>query len=145
MSEPKRVTDAFFVTPQPSRTDIRRFAEQGFRTIINNRPDGEEPGQLSAAEAKAEAEQANMTYVHIPVKTGAIAASDAEAFERALRASPQPVVAHCKTGTRSYLLWGAGEVMHRKRDAGDIVTQAAASGYDLNSLPALVARLKESA
>ena len=145
MPEPKRVTDAFFVTPQPGKTDIRRFAGQGFRTIINNRPDGEEPGQLSASEAKAEAEQANMAYVHLPVKTGAITASDVETFQRALRESPQPVVAHCKTGTRSYLLWGAAEVMSAKRDAGDIVTQAAASGYDLNSLPSLVERLKESA
>ena len=142
MPEPKRVTDALFVTPQPGKPDIRRFAGQGFRTIINNRPDGEEPGQLSAADAKAEAQQANMAYVHLPVKTGAITASDVDAS--VARQSAARCRA-CKTGTRSYLLWGAAEVMSGKRDAGDIVTQAAASGYDLNSLPALVARLKESA
>lgn len=145
MREPKPITDRLFVTPQPSKTDIRRFAEQGFRTIINNRPDGEDPGQLAAAEAKAEAERAGMHYVHLPVRTGAIAASDVEAFHRALRESPQPVVAHCKTGTRSYLLWGAGEAMSGKRDAADVVTQASAAGYDLSSLPALVVRLKEAA
>lgn len=46
---------------------------------------------------------------------------------------------------RSYLLWGAEEVMNGKRDPGDIVAQAAAAGYELNSLPALVARLRDSA
>lgn len=145
MSEPRRVTDELFVAPQPGRTDLRRFAELGFRTVINNRPDGEEPAQLSAADARAEAERLNMAYVHIPVKTGAITASDVKAFQRALRESPQPAVAHCKTGTRSYLLWGAGEVIDAKRDAADVMKQASASGYELNSLPMLVERLKESA
>lgn len=145
MSGLKRVNDALFVTSQPGKADIRRFAAQGFRTIVNNRPDGEESGVLSAAEAEEEAESANVTYVHLPVKNGSITASDVEAFRRALSENPQPAVAHCRTGMRSYLLWGAGEVMNGKRDASDVVRQAAASGYDLSSLPALVERLKKSA
>ena len=143
MTQPKPVADDLAVTAQPSKADIQRFAELGYRTIINNRPDGEEPGQLSAAEAKAEADRANMAYVHLPVKTGAITASDVEAFQRALRESPKPVVAHCKTGTRSYLLWAAREALSGQRDAAEIVKQAAAAGYDLSSLPALVERLSD--
>jgi len=142
MAEPKHLNDQLFVTGQPSKTDIVRFAEQGFRTIINNRPDDEELGQLSAAEAKVEAERAHMAYVHLPVRPGAITASDVEAFQRAVRKSPPPVVAHCRTGIRSYLLWGAGEAMSGKRDVADVVKQAADAGYDLNSLSALMARLR---
>lgn len=141
--DPKPITEALSVTAQPGKADIRRFAELGYRTIINNRPDGEEPAQLSAAEAKAEAERAHLAYVHLPVKLGAITASDVDAFQRALRESPQPVVAHCKTGRRSYLLWGAGEAMSGKRDPADVAAQAATAGYDLSSLPDLMARLRQ--
>ncbi len=143
MPDPTPITEALSVTAQPSKPDIRRFAELGYRTIINNRPDDEEPGQLSAAEAKAEAERVHMAYVHLPVKLDAFTASDVDAFQRALRASPQPVVAHCKTGRRSYLLWGAGEAMSGKRDPANVAAQAAAAGFDLSSLPDMVARLRQ--
>lgn len=142
MTQPKPVAANLAVTVQPSKADIHRLAELGYRTIINNRPDGEEPGQLSAAEAKAEAEGANMAYVHLPVKTGAITASDVEAFQRALRESPKPAVAHCRTGTRSYLLWAAQEALNGNRDAVELAKQAGAAGYDLSSLPVLLERLR---
>jgi uncharacterized protein (TIGR01244 family) len=141
LADPKRITPQISVTAQPAKADIQAFAELGYRTIINNRPDGEEPGQLSAAEAKAEAERAGLAYVHLPVKVGGITVQDVRAFQRALRESPQPAVAHCKTGTRSYLLWAAGEALSGSRDPAELVAQAAAVGYDLSSLPALVAWL----
>lgn len=68
MAQPEPITHQLSVTAQPGNADIASFAQLGYRTIINNRPDGEEPGQLSAAEAKAEAERALMAYVHLPVK-----------------------------------------------------------------------------
>lgn len=142
MTQPKRVTDALSVTTQPNEDDIRRFAELGYRTLINNRPDGEEPGQLPADEAETIAEHAGMQYVHLPVKVGAIGAGDVEAFHRALREHPGPIVAHCKSGTRSYLLWAAGEVLRGERTAEQVVRDAGAAGYDLSSLPGLVERLK---
>jgi sulfide:quinone oxidoreductase len=144
-AEPIRVTDELSVTAQPSAADIRRFAELGYRTIINNRPDGEEPGQLSAAEAKAQAEAVHLAYVHLPIKVGQIAPADVDAFHRALKKSPRPVLAHCKTGTRSYFLWAAGEALAGRRDPSGLIAQAAATGYDLRPLPDLVARLRKLA
>ena len=85
----------------------------------------------------------HMAYIHLPVKSGAITASDVEAFQRAVRESQQPVVAHCKTGTQSYLLWGAGEAMSGKSNPADVVAQAATAGYDLSSLPDLVRLLRQ--
>lgn len=144
MTAPKRITDELHVTVQPRKGEIRRFAEQGFRTIINNRPDGEEAGQLSAAEARAEAEQAGLKYVHLPVKASAIAPDDVEAFRSALETNPKPVITHCRTGTRSYLLWGAGQALHGARSPQEIVRQAHTDGYDIPSLPDLVAKLRGS-
>ena len=47
---PKRLTDALLVCGQISVQDVDRFAEAGVRLIINNRPDGEEPGQPTSDE-----------------------------------------------------------------------------------------------
>jgi uncharacterized protein (TIGR01244 family) len=142
MAEPVHITDELSVTSQPSAADIRRFAELGYRTLVNNRPDGEEPGQLTAAEAKAQAEAVHLAYVHLPVKVGQIAPADVDAFHHALERSPRPVIAHCKTGARSYFLWAAGEALADRGDPWELVSQAATKGYDLRPLPELVARLQ---
>ena len=54
-----------------------------------------------------------LAYVHIPVVIGAIGTADVAAFDTAIRESPNPIVAHCRTGTRSYLLWAAGQPRRR--------------------------------
>ena len=64
------------------------------------------------------------------------------AFERALEASPKPIVAHCRSGTRTYLLWATGQALGGKADPAKLVADAAAKGYDIKSLPDLVTRLK---
>src|SRR3546814_548824 len=99
MHQPKELRPGIAVAGQPAKPDIAALAGLGYRTIINNRPDGEEPGQLTAAEARAEAERLGLTYVHIPVTGATIGRADVEAFARAVRESPQPVVAPCRSGT----------------------------------------------
>lgn len=143
MVEPKEIAPGLAVSAQPDKPGIGQLAQQGFRTIINNRPEGEEPGQLPPSEEKAEAERQGLAYVHIPVKTGSITAADIDAFRRAVQDSPKPVLAHCKGGTRSYLLWAAGEALRGGRDPVELVEEAAAAGYKLPSLPGLVAQLKK--
>jgi uncharacterized protein (TIGR01244 family) len=142
MIEPKTIAPGLAVSPQPNKDDIKQLAKQGFRTIINNRPEGEEPGQLSPAEEKVEAEQQGLSYVHIPMTLATVTASDVEAFRRAVQESPQPVLAHCKGGTRSYLLWAAGEVLSGGRDSSELEKEAAAKGFKLQPLPDLVSRLR---
>jgi uncharacterized protein (TIGR01244 family) len=142
MMEAKTVAPGLAVAAQPATGDLQQLAQQGFRTLINNRPEGEELGQLPPAEEGAEAERQGLSYVHIPVKMSSISRDDVEAFRRAVQESPGPVLAHCKSGTRSYLLWAAGEALHAGRDPNELVDEAAAAGYKLQSLPDLVARLK---
>lgn len=47
-------------------TDFAELAHRGFRTVINNRPDDEEYGQLAAREAACLAGRSNLAYHHIP-------------------------------------------------------------------------------
>ena len=134
------VEEDFAVAPQVSASDIADLAKEGVKTLINNRPDGEEPGQLSSAEARAQAEKLGLHYVFLPVRTDTISAADVDAFARALKTSPKPILAHCRSGTRCYLLWAATQAVQGK-DVNQLVMRAAGDGYDLRVLPDLLRRI----
>ena len=129
---PKTLTDTLSVSPQLSPDDIDAAAATGFRTIINNRPDGEEPGQPRSADLAARAAAAGIAYAHIPVVSGQIAGDDIAAFGAVLSAAKGKVLAFCRTGTRSTTLWALGQASQRTAD--EIVGIAATAGYDLAGL-----------
>ena len=123
------------------RPDIEALAQAGVRTIVNNRPDGEDPGQLPAAEARRLAEALGIAYHHIPITAATLSRADVDAFAATLRDAPAPVVAHCRSGTRSTLLWA----LSRMREGAEplaLVAEAARHGIDIASLPAVAARLR---
>src|SRR5207237_7345547 len=85
--------------------DIEALAASGVRTIVNNRPDHEDPGQLPAAEARRLAEAHGVAYHHIPMTGPTLSRADVYAFAAVLRSAAQPVVAHFRSATRSTCLW----------------------------------------
>jgi uncharacterized protein (TIGR01244 family) len=122
------------------RADIDALAAAGVRTIINNRPDGEDPGQLPAVEARRIAEAQGVAYHHIPITAATLSRADVDAFAAALHTASAPVVAHCRSGTRSTLLWA----LVRMREGANplpLIAEAARHGIDIASLPAVAARL----
>ena len=124
------------------RVDLEALAHSGVRTIINNRPDGEDPGQLPAAEARELAEALGLAYHHIPITAASLTSADVDAFAAALHDAAQPIVVHCRSGTRSTLLWA----LTRLREGADplsLVAEAARHGIDIASLPAVAARLRQ--
>jgi sulfide:quinone oxidoreductase len=129
------------VTGRLDRPDIDALAHAGVRTIINNRPDGEDPGQLPAAEARRLAETLGIVYHHIPITAATLSRADVDAFAATLRDAPAPVVAHCRSGTRSTLLWALSQ-MREGAEPLRLVAEAARLGIDIASLPALAARLR---
>ena len=120
--------------------DIEALAASGVRTIINNRPDNEDPGQLPAAEARRLAEAHGIAYHHIPVTAASLSRADVDAFAATLRSAPQPVVAHCRSGTRSTLLWALVR-LREGADPSTLIAEAARHGIDIAALPAFAARL----
>jgi len=129
------------VTGRLDRPDIEALARAGVRTIINNRPDGEDPGQLPAAEARHLAEALGIAYHHIPITAATLSRADVDTFAATLRDGPTPVVAHCRSGTRSTLLWA----LSRMREGADpfaLVAEAGRHGIDIASLPAVGVRLR---
>ena len=122
------------------RTDIEALAAAGVRTIINNRPDAEDPGQLPADEARSLAEAHGIAYHHIPFTAMTLTRADVDAFAAALRSAAQPIVVHCRSGTRSTLIWA----LTRLREGADpsaLIAEAARHGIDIAALPAIAARL----
>jgi uncharacterized protein (TIGR01244 family) len=142
MQQPTQINPSLSVSGQISKSDIAELAKAGFATIINNRPDNEEPGQLSAAEAEAEAKKQGLDYRYQPIVTGAITRAQVAEFQKLLLRSPTPVLAHCRSGTRCYLMWAASRALFDGESPLKLVAEAAVKGYDLRVLPSLVEKLE---
>ena len=98
----KTVAPEFSVSPQIFTGDIGELKAKGFRALICNRPDHEEPGQPDIAAAAA---AVGLEARHIPVRPDAISPADVAAFGRAIEELPGPVLAYCRSGGRSSALW----------------------------------------
>ena len=122
----------FVSVRQLTPADVDDAAAAGIRVIVNNRPDGEEPGQPSSAEIEAAARAAGLDYRHIPV-AGGFPPERVEAMAQALEQGP--VLAFCRSGTRSTFLWALARAK-RGAPAQEIAAAAAAAGYDLGPIRA---------
>jgi uncharacterized protein (TIGR01244 family) len=133
MTDFRRVTDDFSVAPQIGVADVAEAKRQGFTTILNNRPDGEDPSQPDSDEIEAAAHAAGLEYAHIPVR-GAPGPAEVEAVRQAFEAAAGPVLAFCRSGTRSITTWSIGQAMSGARTRGELVSLGRAAGYDLSGV-----------
>lgn len=127
----RQLTDSVLVAPQIDIADIARAQELGVTFVLNNRPDEEEPGQINSSELQAAAQAAGIGYAAVPVTHGGFAPWQLDGMDEALaKAQGGKLLAFCRSGTRSTLLWALSRA--RSGDNPDILTAiAAAAGYDL--------------
>ena len=130
--ELKRINDDVSVAPQISPDDMPAIKAAGFTTVINNRPDDESPDQPSSDTMKAAAEAAGLSYHFIPLGREGVSAQMVEEERVALEGSDGPVLAFCRSGTRSTTLWALAQA--GKMPAQEIVAQAAHAGYEMSHL-----------
>ena len=109
----------------------------GITTIINNRPDGEEPSEPQGAEIAAAAMAAGLGYVAIPVTHAGFSGPQIAAMANALESASGQVLAYCRSGTRSTLLWALAR-MQLGEDKASLQAIAARGGYDLSSFDHLL-------
>ncbi len=140
MMDKKQISPSLSVSGQITKTDISHLKTEGFKTIINNRPDGEEDGQPSSEEIRTLAEEMGMAYVHLPITPGNISDNDIGDFSSAMRSHEGPVLAYCRTGTRAINLWALSLAGNLSVDA--ILATASKAGYDLSSLRERLESLK---
>ena len=125
-----RLTEQLSVAAQIAPGDIAELAAAGFRSLINNRPDGEAHDQPASALLADVAASHGLAYRHLPVVSGQLSDRDAVDFSDALHSLPSPVLAFCRTGTRSCSLW----VLQADGDADALFDTARRAGYELQSL-----------
>jgi uncharacterized protein (TIGR01244 family) len=134
----------FAVSPQIDVAAVAEAAAKGFALIVNNRPDGEEPSAAQGNAIAAAAEAAGIGYVAIPVGNGGFGSEQIDALALAIRECDGPILAYCRSGTRSTYLWALANA----RDGADVepmIAAAASQGYDISGLrPTLAAMQAES-
>jgi uncharacterized protein (TIGR01244 family) len=99
------ITPDYSVSPQIAVADLAAIKGLGFRAIMCNRPDGEEPGQPEAAAIGAEAERLGLAFAWVPVVSGGITGENVTDFAAAMGELPAPVLAYCRSGSRCQNLW----------------------------------------
>lgn len=130
MSDFRKLDEGMLASPQIGLADVRTASEMGVSLIVNNRPEGEAPDQTPGAEIEAAARAAGIDYRAIPITHAGFSEVQVEAMAEALREAAGPVLAYCRSGTRSTLLWALAEAS-RGRSPDELAHAAAAAGYDV--------------
>ncbi len=130
--DPKRISDSLSVAPQITAADIPAIRDRGFRAIICNRPDGEDPGQPGFEEIARAARAAGLEARYLPVISGMVEDADAQALGAALRELPGPVLAYCRSGTRSAMLWALAQA--GLMPVPEILAATRAAGFDMGGV-----------
>lgn len=127
----KPVTSDFSVAPQISVEDVARAAAEGFRTIVNNRPEGEAGDQPAGAAIAAAAAAHGLTYHTLPYSPGPPPPGVVSATAALLREAPGPILAYCRSGTRSILAWAMAQALEGTLTPEEIIAKADKAGYDI--------------
>lgn len=129
----RRLDDSISVSSQITADQVADAAAQGVTMIVNNRPEGEEPGQTPGGEIAAACAAAGLDYRAIPVTHAGFSANQLDEMNAALDAAGGPVLAYCRSGTRSTYLWALARAQ-KGAQPDALAERAAAAGYDLGSI-----------
>ena len=130
MSDFRQITDEFWASPQISLADVQDAKQRGFVLIVNNRPEGEAEDQVPGAQIEAATHDAGMDYRAIPVSHAGFSEDQVRAMAEALGQAEGPVLAYCRSGTRSTLLWSLAQAS-LGHNPDELAAAAANGGYDL--------------
>jgi len=136
MSDFRPLSENVLASPrQLTVSDIEEARRLGVRLIVNNRPDGEAEDQTPGAEIASAARAAGIDYAAIPIGRGGFGEGQVQAMAAALAAAEGKVLAYCRTGTRSTLLWALAQAAGGA-DPDAVAAAAAAAGYDVTPVRA---------
>ena len=135
----KEVTKNYFVSPQILASDVKLLKEQGFETIVCNRPDNEEPNQPDFESINKECSRLGLKFYNYPLSPGDLN------LERVLETKGlleegKKILAYCRTGTRCITLWACAEVANK--EVKEILKISENAGYDLNHMEEILSSLK---
>ena len=133
----RTIDETISVAPQILPEEVAGLAAAGFTAIVNNRPDGEDDGQPEGDAVARAAAAAGLSYVAIPVTHAGFSGAQVEAMAEAMAAAGGPVLAYCRSGTRSCNLWALAAAS-AGGDPGELTAKAAGAGYDITGIRPLL-------
>ena len=128
----RKLSEDFSVSPQIDVSEMGDVAQAGFKSVLCNRPDGEEYGQPDFDDVAKAAEGAGLEVRTVPIVSGMVTPQAAQDFAQALDEMPKPILAYCRTGTRCTMLWSL--VKYDELGAEEIPKATQAAGYDMGGL-----------
>lgn len=140
MSDFREIDERLFASPQIQVDDLKEARALGVTMVINNRPEDESPDQTPGSVIEAAARAAGMDYVAIPVTHAGFGPGQVEAMRSAIDGANGRVLAYCRSGTRSTLLWALAEAKAGKNPAV-IASKAGKAGYDISPIRQMVEML----
>ncbi|WP_339749813.1 protein tyrosine phosphatase family protein [uncultured Rubinisphaera sp.] len=114
MANNMKINDKVTVGPQPSEKEIQQLSQQGYKTVVNFRTEGEDEQPLSPDAEGEKVKAAGLKYLHIPVSMKSMGPKLVDQFREKYSELPKPVFAHCKSGKRA----GAMVMMHMAIEKG---------------------------
>ncbi|MGI9374016.1 MAG: TIGR01244 family sulfur transferase [Hyphomicrobiales bacterium] len=132
MAKFKHIDDTLSVSAQLTESDISNAADEGFMTIINLRPDGENADAMTDETARSIAHSCGLQHAHIPINPKVITDDVADTLGKAFVRAKQPVLAYCGTGKRATLLWAT--TLAGSKNPQDVLALAVNAGFDLVEL-----------
>lgn len=133
----RKLVEGVYASPQIGLPDVELARAMGVSLIVNNRPEGEAPDQVPGPEIEAAARAAGIGYVAIPVTHSGFSEPQVKAMAEALQGASGPILAYCRSGTRSTLLWALAQASSGA-NPDELAAAAAQAGYDLAPVRALV-------
>jgi len=140
----RKIDDSISVAPQITADDVPAIRAAGFTAIVNNRPDDEQDGQPAGDSIRAAAEAAGLAYTAIPITHTGFSLPQVTAMVEVLEAADGPVLAFCRSGTRSCNLWALAQARMGQHPAV-LIEKGAEAGYDLSGLRPLLDQLSAQA
>ncbi len=137
----RSLTSDIFVSSQIGVDAVAEAKDLGVALIINNRPEGESEDQIPGADIEAAARAAGLDYVAIPITHSGFSEPQVNAMAEALAGAKGKVLAYCRSGTRSTLLWALAESA-QGGDPDALTNMAAKAGYDVSPVRPLMDMLK---
>ena len=139
------VDDRVSISGQLKPEDMNELAAAGFTAVVNNRPDGEAFfGQPKTADLRTAAQSAGLKFLDLPFSGPRATPDQVRAFADLLAAGDEKVVAFCKSGMRSALLWGAASLANG-RSIDEVVQGARSAGQELGGVAELMVGLAQAA
>ena len=133
------LSDSLYITSQLSPENLPALAHGQLTTLVDIRPDGEDPAQPSSAEMAAAARENSISFHYIPVPHESFPEEAVEGLRAVLDAKDGSAVLYCRSGRRAARLYALAEARRPAgAEADEIIKTVSNAGFTADDLRARI-------